>query len=188
MIRLFDTLCRVFIVTVAVVTLYLCFLWPAYGQTPTPGSILRWQQDGDSPQITMWMLWLDGRQLMDIPRAQATPEATPNVYRWQLPWWLRDNQPELYLTACDASAGPPSCSEQSNAWPTRTPSFTPTLLPTSTPQPTWTPQLTQTPMPTYTPWPTYTPTNTPTITATPQPTPLRPIVLCIGADCVTVGP
>ena len=56
--------------------------------------------------------------------------------------------------------------------PTYTPTVTPTSTQTPTPTPTYTPTPTQTPTPTptYTPTPTQTPTPTPTYTPTPTPT------------------
>lgn len=179
---------------VVLTSLFVALLARAQTPAPTAQAILRWQQPNDSPAITMWALWLDGHQLLEIPRAEATPEATPGFYTWPLPWWINPAQPQVYLAACDASAGPPSCSDKSNEWPTRTPTFTATPTLTATMLPTWTPQATQTPYPTWTPYPTRTITPNPTITqtptwtATPIPTPQRPLVVCLGMDCLTVQP
>lgn len=144
---------------VAWYALLICTQACAQSPTSTARAVLRWQQPDDGPHITSWMLWLDGHQLLEIPRAEATPEATPGQYVWPLPWWINPSQPQVYLAACDASVGPPSCSDKSNEWPTRTPTFTAT--PTAPPAPTPTPTL--------------------------RPTPQRPFVVCLGTDCVTVG-
>jgi len=153
---------------------------------------IRWHQNDDNTAVSEWRICLDYAatqtcaigHILTIPRSQATPEPTPGDYRACLPDWIRPDQPELYLVACD-SAG--ACSEYSNAWPTRssTPSSIPTV--TGTPLPTWTARSTYTPYPTFTAPPTFTPTLTPTLTSTPSVTPTKfnpPILIdiCVAAN------
>lgn len=184
--------------------LLLCLATAAHAQptaSPIPRTALCWLPApcvGNCLAVTGWRVLLAGLPVLDIAPVDTTPHPTiaSALCAW-LPWWLRTDQPAVQLAAlCDGAV----CSDASNEWPTRTATVTPTATRTSTATPTETAVPTWTRQPTYTYYPTPTLTETPPLTATPSmtatatetqtslPTRPRPVVVCIGTDCVQVAP